>query len=396
MNKKLNLYYFGDIGVYDEYCPDYVCSKTYASEILYIIAENKPFTISDQEIIKTLKIEEDHFKNVISSLQNINLIDVKDNTYKVNFPVFLEKDLVILDRKLENIGNIIGDKIINNSELIYSKIKGLTSTSTFSKERLLYHIICDSIFDGTAFDYFSETDLFCISKSQPGNRDYIVIAYEDNKNVEAHSNNLLCSSNNFRTNRFNFNSFGDSNGNRKDMYRVFRITQQSLENATNYESLNLSYIKILDVKNREISEQCGELILKIHDTNVIYEELTDTEKYLATFLIELNYLKIDEKSNFLRLEVPIIKESDIAIIDELSLIILDDIFDVVKDLFSSFEVGTSDLTAIKHEVNIKEIANELWHQIFGLTNEYLGTVGFVESPNHIVGEGRYLKSFRAK
>lgn len=396
MNRKLNLYYFGDIGVYDEYCPDYVCSKNYVSEIIYLIAQNEPFTISDEEIIKSLKIQKDGFQNIINSLRKINLIDVKGNTYKVNFPVFLEKDLEILDKKLVDIGKLIGDKIINNSELIYSKMKGLTSSGAFSKERLLYHIICDDIFDGTAFDYFSEKDLFCISKNQPGNRDYIVIGYEDSKKVESHSNNLLCSSNNFRTDRFNFNSFGDSNGNRKDMYRVFRITQKSLETATNVKSLNLSYIKILDTKNREIAEQCGELILKIHSSNVTYEELTDIEKEYANFLIELDYLKCDSISNYIKLEVPIIKDSDRTIIDEISEVVLNGIFDVVKELFSIFNVDSSDLTAVKHGVNIKEIANELWHQIFGLTNEYLGEVGFVDSPSYIIGEGRYLKSFSIK
>jgi hypothetical protein len=52
----------------------------------------------------------------------------------------------------------------------------------------------------------------------------------------------------------------------------------------------------------------------------------------------------------------------------------------------------TELTAIKHENNMKEIAIELWHQVFGFTNEYLAQVGFVQSPEYINGEGRYLRS----
>lgn len=118
MNKRLNLYYFGDIGVYDEYCPDYICNKMYVSEILYIIAKNKPFTITREEIRDTLKIECNIFQDLINSLKKIKLIDVKENTYKVNFPVFLEEDLEVLDKNLLNIGKLIGDKIISNSESI--------------------------------------------------------------------------------------------------------------------------------------------------------------------------------------------------------------------------------------------------------------------------------------
>lgn len=270
---------------------------------------------------------------------------------------------------------------------------GLTSYNIFGKKRLLYHIICDSIFDGTAFDYFGKKNLFCISKSQPDNRDYIVIGYEDSKKVESHSNKLLCSSNNFRTDRFTFNSFGDSNGNRNDIYRVFRITQKSLETATNLPNINLAYIKILDTKNRDIAEQCGELILKINNSSINYLELTDNEKDVAIFLKELGYLDFDGKLKCIKLVVPIFSESDRSIINEISLTVLNEIFDVVKELFSDFELRASDLTSVKHRVDIKEVANELWHQIFGLTNEYLGKAGFVELPKYIAGEGRYLRSF---
>ena len=166
--------------------------------------------------------------------------------------------------------------------------------------------------------------------------------------------------------------------------------------STNIKDLNLSYIKILDSKNKEIADKCGELILKIHNSNVTYGELSEIEKEYADFLIELDYLKYNSLSDDIKLMVPIIKESDRAIIDEISDIVLNEIFDVVKEFFLSLNTVSYDLTAIKHGVDIKEIANELWHQVFGLTNEYLVNVGFVASPRHIIGEGRYLKSFRSQ
>lgn len=53
-NGKLNFYYFGDIGEYDSYNPAYVCNKRYASEILYLIAKNEPFSICKFEVAKVL------------------------------------------------------------------------------------------------------------------------------------------------------------------------------------------------------------------------------------------------------------------------------------------------------------------------------------------------------
>lgn len=63
-----------------------------------------------------------------------------------------------------------------------------------------------------------------------------------------------------------------------------------------------------------------------------------------------------------------------------------------KQVFDNFEVNASKLTPVRHGTNIKETANEVWHQIFGATNEYLVKIGFEATPNHIVGQGRYLRS----
>ena len=392
MNKRVNLYFFGEIGVYDEYCPSYVCSKKFVAEILYLIAKNRPFTISKEEIMDTLNISLNTFEEIINALKRIDLIDAKNNYYKVNFPIFLEKDLGILDKTLRNIGKVVGDIIIKNREFIYNKIITLSSYSLFTKERLLYHIICDDIFDGTAFDYFNEKGLFCASKIQPGDRDYISIGYEDSEIVEYHSNKLLCSSNNFRSDSFVFNSFGDSNGQRKDMYRFFRMTQKTLEDSTKSHDLNLAYIKIIYNKNKEIAEQCGQLILKILNCKISYLDLAETEKELATFLKKLNYISFDRHADTISIEVPIFTESDREIINEISIFILNEIFETVKELFIEFEKTAKDLTAIQHRVNIKEILNELWHQVFGVTNEYLVEEGFVATPEHMNGEGRYLQS----
>ena len=394
MKKRINLYFFGDIGVYDEYNPAYVYRKKYASEILYLIAKNRPYTISKDEIIKTMDIEEDAFEEVIAALKKINMIDIKDSFYKVNFPVFLEKDLTILDNLLIGIGKYIGEALIKNKQYIYNKLIKLSCNKIFTKKWLLYHIICDYIFDGTAIDYFNERGLFCVSKILPGDRDYIAVGYEDNETVELHSNKLLCSSNNFKSNSFVFNSFGDSNGQRKDMYRFFRIVEQMLENTSKMQDLNLTYIKIIDGNNKEIAEKCGKLILKILNSKIRYIDLDKSEKELSAFLRELNYISYDDDRSVITVAVPVFFESDIKIINEISEFILSEIFETVKELFAEFEKSASELTAIQHDVNIKEILNEIWHQVFGITNEYLVEKEFVAALEHINGEGRYFRSLR--
>ncbi|MGH4124433.1 MAG: hypothetical protein ACREV6_16030 [Clostridium sp.] len=393
-NSTLNFYYFGYIGEYDCYNPAYVCSKEYTSEILYLIAAKEPFSVSRQEISRILNIGYQKTNDILENLALINAIEVKDDTYRVKFPIFLEADVVKMEKHINNIGELIGKKIISLAPMLYEKISHLKCSTLYSNERTLYHIICDKIFDGTAFEFFEEKGTFCTSKLQPGDRDYIIVAYEKSQAVEKHSNKLLCSSNNYGSSIFTFSSFGDGNGERKDIYRFFRLIQKSVNDASPFSEVNTSYNKVLDSMNKGIALKCGELICKILEGNYKYNQLTEDEKPLINFLQELEYVDINKDHNTISINIPVFYESEnTTIIRQLSDIILTNIFPIVKDVFENFKVTAFDLTSIKHNVDIKEIANELWHQIFGATNEYLAKEGFISSPQSIEGEGRYLRSF---
>lgn len=391
--RKLNFYYFGEIGNYDEYNPAFVCSKEHAAEILFLIAEKEPFSISKHDIVKYLNIKEVVVEEIINSLKFIDAIDIKADTYRIKFPVFLEKDVIETEKYINDIGQVVGSRIIELKDILHKKVLELNCSNYHSFERILYHIVCDKIFDGTAFDFFTERNTFCASKIQPGNRDYIIVAYEDSSLVEKHSNKLLCSSNNYRSGGYTFNSFGDSDGLRKDMYRFFRLVQSSVSHASLFDKVNVVYNSILDNSNREVAFECGELISNILNKSVKYNELTEKKKGISKFLEELEYITINSLDDTISVLVPVFYSCEIkTIITDMSEIILRNIFPVVKEIFDSFETNASNLTSVRHRVDIKETANELWHQIFGAANEYLVKEGFVELPVNIDGQGRYLRS----
>lgn len=393
MKRKLNFYFFGDIGEYDSYNPEYACNKEYAKEVLYLIASNEPFAISKFEIAEVLNIKEEVVTNIIDNLELINAIETKDNTYMLKFPVFLEEDVKEMENYINDIGEVIGKKIIDMKDMLYAKASKLRCSRYHNYERILYHIICDIIFDGTAFEFFTERNTFCASKLQPGNRDYIIVAYEDSKVVEKHSNKILCSSNNFRSSGFTFNSFGDLNGLRKDMFRFFRLTQKSIDSASPFDKANKLYNKVLDKMNKAIAYECGLLIQNIITSNTQYIKLSDKEMDIAQFLKELEYVTINEEDNTILVNVPVFYNDELTtIVREISDSILINIFPIVKEVFDSFEVNASTLTAVRHKVDVKETANEVWHQIFGAANEYLVKEGFVAAPINVDGQGRYLRS----
>lgn len=390
--KKLNFYFFGDPGNYDEYNPSYVCNKNLVPEILYIIASNKPFSISNYEISNILNINTAKIDELINNLKIINAIEIKDNTYRLNFPVFLEKDTLQVQNYLKDIGQTLCNKIISLSPLINETLSKLQCSKYQTKKRILYHVLCDYIFDDIALDFFGGKNIFCTKKSQPDNRDYIIIAYENNKLIDTYSNHLLCSSNNYKSNGFTFNSFGDSDGSRKDVFRFFTMLQKSITDSNPFYNLNIAYIKILDDMNKELIKNCGELVNLIINKHPKYIDLCGNEKNLVDFLKELDYIDINELDNSISVTVPFFYSYEKPIIQDIASIILEALLPIIKDFFENLSFNLPDLTSVQHNVPIKEIGNELWHQIFGATNEYLVKTNFVQSPEKLDGEGRYLKS----
>ncbi|MCB2299310.1 hypothetical protein [Clostridium tagluense] len=392
-NNKLNFFYFGEDGNYGNYNPDYICNKNHAPQILYLIASNEPFSISKYEIVKILNMSEEKLDDTINNLQLINAIEVKDDTFRIKFPVFLEEDVIKMKGYLSNIGQVIGDKIISLSNVINQKLLNLECSKYHSKERILYHIICEDIFDHTALAFFTKRNIFSTPKLQPDDRDYIRVAYEDIKTVVLPSSKLIYSSTSYRSYGFFFlNRYGYSNDSSKDMYRFFRLIQKGIDNETPFHDLNIGYNTIIDDMNKEIVRKCGKLISNIINKDTKYNELTLKEKNLVSILKELGYADINQVNKSILINVPLFYASEKTIIEDISDTILLELYPVVRNFFENFKINVSNLTSIRHMVDIKEISNELWHQIFGSTNEYLVKKGFIELPHNVGGESLYLRS----
>ncbi len=387
---RIELYHFGDCGSIDEFNPFYVFSKNNMPEILFLIANCEPYTLKSNEIAETLQYELSEINALLVNLKSLNMITEVDTAYAINFPIFLERDLPLLDRFSKEAARKIGDTIIHNKKKLYKFVSKLNAYSDFDSNRLLYHIVGDYIFDGTAIDYFGTKDIFKISKEQPGDRDYILIGFEVSEKVFNFSNKLLCSSNNYRAKNVTFNSFGDSDGNRKDLYRFYRQAHLKLKNLSNYEQLNLSYIQLLERQNQLLAEECAHFINRLLKDKVSLSNLSSIEKTQFEFLQALGYLELDDKFK-IEFKVPVFYSQDKALLKDVSDFLLSLIEDEVNALFHTIKDTYTDLSAVKHGVNTKEISNELWHQVFGNINEYLVENRFFEKPDFIEGEGRYFQ-----
>jgi len=390
---KLDLFYFGDIGEYDAFNPSFVCAQEYATEILYLIASRAPHELSKTEIARILGVEQDMMQPIVDSLLRIKAIECRDDTYGISFPVFLQGDV----QQMKGIVSSARDSIAGTLEQLKIQLVPIAQRfrchDQFSVGRILYHVICDSVFDDAALAYFEKGKLLCTSKPQPGNRDYLIIGYEACEEVAQNSNLLLCSSNNYTCDGVRFNSFGDSDGRRKDMYRFTRIFNSEPHELAQFLDRSEDIEVLLSFDMRSIASRCSSMVKRIASSGAYWTNLTD-ETETALLLSELGYVSRRQDGNHLSMTVPVFYAEEQPLITAVGDIVLSQIENAARRAFDSFAMRADDFTAVRNGVSIEEIGNELWHQIFGLTNEHLVRTGFVDQPPRIEGQGRFFGSIR--
>jgi hypothetical protein len=390
---KLDLFYFGDLGKYDAFNPAHVCAQEYAAEILFLIASCAPYELSEAEIARFLRVEQETMRPTIDSLLGIKAIERRDDTYRICFPVFLQGDVRQMKGILSSARGSIARTLEQLNNQLVPIVQRFRCHKQFSVGRILYHVICDSVFDDMALAYFEKEKLLCTSKPQPGNRDYLVIGYEACEEVAQNSDLLLCSSNNYTCDGIRFNSFGDSDGCRRDMYRFTRVFDSEPHELAQFLDRDEDIEVLLSSDMEGIASSCSSLVKRIVSNDVCWADLADDGE-TALLLSELGYISGRQDDNHISMMVPVFYQDEQPLITAVGDIVLPQIDNVVKRAFDSFSVRTGDFAAVRHMVDIEEIGNELWHQIFGLTNEHLAKTAFVDNPQHIDGQGRFFRSIR--
>jgi len=390
--KRIKLFYYGDTGENDNQSPNYAINQDFSSEVLYLLAVRDAYFYDVDRLSSQLKMDKSNLISLLETMCRIKLISQKGGFYKLEFCIFTEHDLPCFEINLREPAKQIASKIKNCSDL-YNSIKALKYYDYFSDKRWLYHILCDIIFDGFALDYLENKGLFCTHKEQVGNRDYIAYGFEDSDLMASASENCLCSSNNYRTEKYVFNSFGDSAGNRNDFYRVFKRIKNGDEVQS--DKLNVKALKALlsGSTEMEIADSCGRLIEFVLNRGTFDKASDEWNLEIQALISEMGYIGENSENSQWKCTVPVFIREDMGLIEELSQQIMDLIYEeITLAIQLSFE-SEMRLSPLNHELSRGEIGIELWHQLFGRINEELILSEIVAIPCSFKGEGRYLKSF---
>lgn len=356
---KLNKYFFENFSFdapFDRNNPRYVLSLDGVDSILEKIIGNKPYSLTI-----------DDFNNVelVRALLHVEVLQQENGRLGMSVPFFVEKDAPVLKELSKKVAGDIAAEILAHKEQIIKIAKKIDNG--YPVERNLYHILCAYIFDGLLFDYLEENELVTTSCVHNSGLDYIVVMYEDVSSLNEYSDLLLCSYNRLTINGKGFVSFGDSNGNRKDFYRYMR--RKELNQLSEDESV------YVNCSTEELIEN--------------FDRLADGNN------IDSQYIEIYEHFGYCQngdIVVPIYDSRSYDVANELYEFMLS----ITKDKMTA-ALGLMQeekrLLSVAHKVRVKDVANEIYHLIFGEVNEFLVASGLILEPPFLQGEGRYFKSF---
>lgn len=391
MSRKIDLFYFGDVGEFDKHNPFYLYKQNWAPEILFEIANANRYELTIYDIAAKLNANPNGFDDLLSNMENIGMVSKNQDKYSISFPVILEKDVPIIDNLTSSIALRLSKKILSHKKEIQNLTSSIKCLDEFGYGRILYHVIGCDILDGTAMIEFSKSGILCTSKPQYDHRNYILFGYEQNEVVSCLSEKLLCSRNCIGTADIDFVSFGDCNGDRQDMFRFMKQVTSNLNNVTPNSDLNLSYIHILEQHNRHLAQVCAELLRKNLYLEKSSSSFSDEEMDAVKFLKELKYIELDESGRVI-VTVPLFHADDERVIENISNYLIKLIEAEVANEFRNLDCKLQKLSAVVHGVDEKEMANEYWHQVLGKINEHLVQAGLFSIPESRTGEGRYLQA----
>lgn len=314
----------------------------------------------------------EHFgQECIGNLVNTGFLRTENDRVYIGFPMFLREDAPTLAAYCDASADMLAEGVIAVLPELYETVRHIGNS--FPEDLNLYHTLCGRVFDGEMFDILSEHGTVAVSKVHPSGLDYILCAYEKCVELDGFANKLLCSYNRFTDGVRSLESFGDADGARHDFYRFSRRADAG--------DIPSEDIEIYDIwRGFDPKTLRGELLSaaeKLYRQGVCDP---DCRRLLEAF----GYA--DERG----ICVPVYDGSAAEVTHRVRDIVWDTIGGALTDALSNSPL-LDGLLCKRHGVPQNEIANELYHLLFGTINLRLAEKGAVASPKYRPGEGRYHK-----
>lgn len=311
-------------------------------------------------------------KSQVDSLIHIGLLSAADKFVFLDAPVIVREDALHLRRCFSDYTAQMAQTLMQHREEFFALAREIENG--FPPEVNLYHLLCGASFDGSFFEHISDSGVVTTSRVHPSGLDYLIIVYEIDPKLDRLSRELLCSYNRYSDGHRTLQSFGDADGDRRDF---FRFAMQKYQGKVP-QSLK-------DVERIWDAVGMGDIRKKILGEAEQFAETGRCEENCRRILTEFGYIKKG------KLAVPVYRKKNIPVIEKLERLTERCISEKMKEVLTAPEV-LAPLRCVQWGVPTGEVANELYHIVFGQLNELLVEEKFVARPRRFEGQGRYLQS----
>ena len=307
----------------------------------------------------------------LALLIRLGLLREERGAVLLDAPVLLGEDLALLERDTAARAARMADRLAARRDALHAAVAPLRNG--FSPEVNLYHLLCGGVFDGSFFDCLCARGLVSTARLHPSGLDYLIIVYERTPALDRFSRRLLCSCNRFADGERALQSFGDADGTRCDPFRFdCRMRAGTVPAATEAARLWAQLGAPREVLLRET------------------QRLADCGRCGAPSLRLLTLFGYARGGS---LAVPVYRTADLPAMRALEALAEDCVLAEMSAALRDPEAFAG-LRCVRHGVPRAEIANELYHILFGRLNEALVARGLVAAPPFRPGEGRYLQAVR--
>lgn len=329
-----------------------------AGRAIGVVAEQPPGRCAHRELSERFGPE------LVSGLIQAGAIRQEGGALWLNCPVFLEEDLEPLRRLTGTAAEDIAQALWPRAGEMEQLLAGLANG--FPGKVNLYHLLCGCVFDGLYFDELEAAGLVSTGRDGAQGLSDLLILYECGGALERWSRSLLCSYNRYGSRAGTFQSFGDSAGDRWDLYRAARQLEEGV----------LRDASLLPLPKEALVEE----YIRLAGGGPVDREA------MACFA-RFGYAEAGRPC------VPIyVWEEDRPVLDALFRLVREVTAPLIRDVLDRLG-GMDCLTANRHRVPLRETANEIYHLLFGQVNERLVASGVVAPPEDHGAQGRYRKAF---
>lgn len=290
--------------------------------------------------------------------------------YAFDCPVFLREDAAALRTGIREKASALADVLETGMAEIRECCSGIQNG--FTVEENLYHILCGMVFDGQFFDYLSDRGALATSRMNPSGLDYLTVIYEKCPELDELSGGLLCSYNRLVNEQCALQSFGDARGSRFDFYRFFRLRE--LGKLTGRFEEAEERFRGFGGGGRDALLAEAVALARTGKCDPGAMGMLELFGYARDGAIAVPVFGPEHREAIAGIEQIVEEALGVPMVRVLE------------------ELGISlDITSVRQGVDRLEIANELYHIVFGFLNEELVERGIVAAPPEPEGEGRYWK-----